>query len=73
MARNSLVSLIDYFDLNESKTSLRFKLWLQASLDGDRKSMDSIVYHCKMDVHTLEKVYDVMRPIIFKIDERGSS
>jgi uncharacterized protein YprB with RNaseH-like and TPR domain len=73
MARNSLVSLIDYFDLEESKTNLRFQNWLQASLDGDRKSMDVIVHHCKLDVITLEKVYDIMRPIIFKIDERGSA
>ena len=73
MARNSLVSLIDYFDLQESKTSLRFKHWLQASLDGDQRSMDVISHHCKMDVVTLEKIYDIMRPLIIKIDERGSS
>lgn len=73
LARNSLASLIDYFDIQDDKSPIRFDNWLTASLDGDRKSMDYIVEHCRRDVIALDRVYDKLRTIIHKIDERGSS
>jgi uncharacterized protein YprB with RNaseH-like and TPR domain len=73
LTRNSLTAILDYFDIAESKTPIRFECWQQAALDGDKKSMGYIVEHCHRDVIALEKVYDKMRRIIMKIDERGSA
>lgn len=73
MARNSLASLIDYFDIEEEKTPIRFDHWLKASLDGDKKSMDYIVEHCDADVDSLESVYRVTRKLVKGVDEKGSS
>lgn len=73
MARNSLVSLIDYFDIEDQKTPIRFQKWLEASLDGSTEAMDEIVHHCEMDIKTLEQVYDRVRCLVQKIDTGGSS
>ena len=32
------------------------EVWIKATLDGDRKSMDEIVEHCKQDVILLERI-----------------
>lgn len=66
MGRNSLQSLIDYFDIEYKKTPIEFSHWMKASLDSNSKSMDVIVKHCVMDVKSLEKVYDKLRPLIDK-------
>ena len=73
IARNSLASLIDYFDLQESKSPVAFKHWIQASHDGNKKSMGYIVEHCRKDVLTLEQVYDKVRLLVDRIDNRGSA
>lgn len=73
MGRNSLASLIDYFDIEYHKTPIEFAHWIKASHDSNSKSMDIIVKHCVMDVKSLEKVYDKLRPLIDKIDNKGSS
>jgi uncharacterized protein YprB with RNaseH-like and TPR domain len=73
IGRNSLASLIDHLDIPERKTPIEFKHWLQAALDGNTKSMDIIVKHCIADVKSLEMVYDKLRPLIDKIDTKGSA
>ena len=73
LARNSLVSIIDYFDIEDVKTPIRFKYWMEAALDGNIKSLDYIVHHCEKDVVALERVYDYTRKLVKGIDERGSS
>jgi len=73
MARNSLTSLIDYFDIQDTKTPVEFKHWMQASHDGNKKSMHYIVKHCERDIISLEQVYDKVRLLVDKIDSRGSA
>jgi uncharacterized protein YprB with RNaseH-like and TPR domain len=73
VARNSLASLLDYFEIQDTKTPIEFRHWIQASHDGNRKSMNKIVEHCQRDVVSLEQVYDKTRTLVDKIDNRGSS
>ena len=73
LARNSLTALLDYFDIEGDKTPIRWKHWMQATLDGNKESMDYIVEHCIVDVAKLEQVYDKVRTLVKGIDERGSA
>jgi len=73
IGRNSLNSLIDYFDVPDAKTPIRFEHWIKASHDGNKGSMDYIVEHCEKDVIALEKVYDIVRKLVKKIDDGGSA
>ena len=73
LGRNSLASLIDYLEIQEKKTPILFKHWIQASHDSNKKSMDVIVEHCIQDVKSLAMVYDKLRPMIDKVDSQGSS
>lgn len=73
LARNSLSSLLDYFDIPESKTPIRFAYWMEASHNGSRRAMDYIVQHCEQDVLCLEQVYDKVRKLVKGIDDQGSS
>jgi uncharacterized protein YprB with RNaseH-like and TPR domain len=49
------------------------RVWVKASLNGDRKALDEIVSHCEEDVKALENVYDKVRKLVEKIDNRGSA
>ena len=73
LARNSLSALLEYFDIPENKTPIRFNHWLTASLDSDRKAMGYIVEHCQRDVLVLEKAYGRTRKLIKEINERGGA
>lgn len=73
MARNSLAALIDYFDIQETKTPIRFVYWIEASHDGNKKAMEYIVKHCEKDVVSLEAVYDKVRKLVKQIDDGGSA
>ena len=73
IARNSLGSLIDYFDIQDTKTPIEFKHWIQASHDGNRTSMNYISKHCERDIISLEQVYDRVIPLVEKIDKAGSA
>lgn len=73
MQRNSLHSLIDFLQVKEHKTPIVFRDWMRAFLDGDKDCMNRIVKHCVHDVFSLESVYDRVRPLIDKIDKRGSA
>lgn len=72
LARNSLSSIIDYFDLEEQKTHLQFKHWTKASHDSNKKSMSIIVQHCVQDVRALELAYKKIKQLVKGIDEYGS-
>ena len=73
MGRNSLAALLDHFDIPDKKTPLELKLWLKATLDGNQAAMNKIVAHCRADILALETLYDRIRPLIDKIDSRGSA
>ena len=71
LARNSLAALSDFFDIEESKTPIRFKYWMEASLNGDSKALDYIVDHCVADVEVLMSNYRIVRKLVKGVDERG--
>lgn len=73
LGRNTLAQLVDFFNIPIAKTHVSGKLWLRASLNGDTKALDAIVHHCELDVRTLELVYDKVRKLVEKIDNRGSA
>ena len=73
MGRNSLAALLDHFDIPIKKTPLELKQWLKATLDGNQTCMNTIVAHCKQDILALEMLYDRVRPLVDKIDNRGSA
>jgi len=73
LAKNSLASLIDYFDIQDTKTPIRFDYWIKASHDSNSKALSYIVEHCDRDVVALEKVYDIVRKLAKRIDDGGSA
>lgn len=73
LGRNTLDQLIDYFEIPHKKTHVDGRIWMSAAMNGDRKSMDYIADHCVKDVRSLEMVYDKLRPLIEKLDNRGSA
>jgi uncharacterized protein YprB with RNaseH-like and TPR domain len=73
MGRNSLDQLLDYFEVPNKKSHVSGRMWMAASLNGDRKAMDEIVRHCEADVKALEGVYNKVRKLVERIDNRGSA
>lgn len=73
LGRNSLVAIIDYLNIPVKKTPIEFRYWKQAALDGDSKCLHTIAVHCEHDVNSLYLVYDKMRALIDRIDNRGSA
>ena len=73
LARNSLGAILDYFDIEDVKTPIRFKYWMEAALDSNTKSLDYIVKHCEKDVVALERVYDRTKSLIKGVDDWGSA
>jgi len=73
LGRNSLDQLLDYFEVPNKKSHVSGRTWIKASLNGDRKAMDDIIEHCQEDVVALEGVYDKVRKLVERIDNRGSA
>lgn len=73
LGRNTLEQLIDYFDTPHKKGHVSGRTWMAASLNGDKKAMNEICQHCRDDVYALEPVYDKVRKLIERIDNRGSA
>ena len=73
LGRNSLAAVADYLNVPVTKTPLELRLWQQAALDGDIKSLNKIVTHCVRDVQVLECCYDYARKLVKDVNERGSS
>jgi hypothetical protein len=73
LARNSLATLIEYFDIEGEKTPIRWIHWMKASMEGNRQSMGYIVHHCEVDVDKLEEVYMRVKKLVKGVDEQGSS
>lgn len=73
LGRNSLAKLIDWLDVPEEKTDIKWGEWMKASFNGNRRSMDYIVKHCEQDVFALELVFDRMKRLVKGIDESGSA
>ena len=76
LGRNSLAAIIDFLEIPVKKTPLELRLWQKAAMDSNeeaKKAMDVIVKHCSYDVKTLILVYEKVRVLVDKIDNRGSS
>jgi uncharacterized protein YprB with RNaseH-like and TPR domain len=71
MSSNSLASLASLIGAGE-KTVVDGKMWLRASLDGDKEAMDYIVKHCVIDVQILEKVADAVKAYSSVFNSYGS-
>lgn len=72
LGRNALGNLISHLHVQHAKTHVDVSYWRKAVFNGDKQAMDYITQHCVLDVRALEEVYDKMRPLIDKIDKRGS-
>lgn len=73
MQSNSLAALLNHLEVRERKTPLDMSVWMDAILNGTRKSMDKIVKHCVRDVQALDAAFNVVKPYVNLIDSRGSS
>lgn len=73
LSRRSLGNLLQFLGIKEEKTSILWKFWMRAALDGDRRSMNYIVEHCVIDILALEKAYAKVKPLVKEINERGSA
>lgn len=72
MSYNSLEKLAQVLGVN-TKTEVDPAMWLQATLDGDKRAMNYIVEHCVQDVITLDKVVDKMKHLCSAFNNWGSS
>lgn len=70
---NRLGAIADMIGVKDKKTPLDMSVWMDAILNGTRKSMDLIVEHCIADIKVLAGVTDLVRPYIKVLDDRGSS
>lgn len=70
---NGLGNISDHLGISDRKTPLYLSLWMDAILNGSRKSMDKIVEHCVADVNVLEGVLNVVKPYIKLLDAQGSA
>lgn len=43
--------------------------WMLAALEGDKRSLDLIIDHCRRDVEVLEKVFERLKPTIKSISK----
>ena len=73
LSRRSLGNVLQFLGIPEEKTSILWRYWMQATIEGNSRALDYIVHHCVMDVQVLEKAYDKMRRLVKGIDERGSA
>lgn len=71
LSYNSLEKVANHLKCN-SKTEVLPDMWLSASLDGCRKSMDYIVEHCVQDVLVLEQVVSRLKGYASVINSYGS-
>jgi uncharacterized protein YprB with RNaseH-like and TPR domain len=73
MTRNSLGNIADHIGIKDRKTPLNMSVWMDAILNGSRKSMDLIVEHCVADVKVLAGVLELVKPYVKLLDDRGSA
>jgi uncharacterized protein YprB with RNaseH-like and TPR domain len=73
MRSNSLNALLDFLELKDRKTPLDMAVWAEAMNNGTRSAMDKIVKHCVKDVRALSAAFDIVKPYVKLIDDRGSS
>ena len=69
---NRLGNISDFIGSPDRKHPLDLSLWMDAILNGTKKSMDQIVTHCISDVKELNDVLEMVRPYVKMIDGRGS-
>ena len=63
LSSNRLANIERFLNLKGSKTPINQGAWLMA-LDGDKKAMKTVTYHCEQDVLMLEEAYYKMLPFI---------
>lgn len=71
LGSNSLASIASFIGAGD-KTPVDGRVWLQASLDGDRGAMSKIVAHCVRDVQVLDKVLDSVKSYCGVFNSYGS-
>ena len=70
--RNNLNHIIHTLKVKTLKTPLDVAVWQAAVFNGDRRAMDKVVKHCRHDVLSLAEVYHRFRPLIERVDSKGS-
>lgn len=70
---NSLGRIADYLGITDRKTPLDMSTWAAAMNDGDRRALNDIVRHCQADVRVLDGVFDLVKPFVKVLDDRGSA
>ncbi len=56
-----------HFGVKHTKTSIIPDEWVQATIDGDKACLNSIIKHCKLDCYVLEEVHERLAPYIRSI------
>ena len=69
---NSLGNIANYVGIKQEKTPLHMSVWVDATFNGSRKAMNTIVEHCQKDVVVLEGVLNMVKPYIKILDDKGS-
>jgi len=72
LSSNSLESVAAHLKL-APKMRLPPEVWVKASHDGDRKSMDTVVARCVSDVEILVEIVKSVKGYVKQIDSRGSA
>ena len=73
LSRNSLAYVLDFLDIEQDKTAIKWDEWKRAAYDGSSQSMDYICEHCLVDVQVLERAYDRMRKLVRDVRDNGSA
>jgi uncharacterized protein YprB with RNaseH-like and TPR domain len=61
LSSNRLKSVQSFLDLDDEKTEIKGRIWLDAIL-GKTSALNYIVDHCKKDVLVLEQAYEKLKP-----------
>lgn len=69
---NSLGNIANFVGIKQEKTPLHMAVWMEAIFNGTKSAMDNIVDHCQKDVLVLEGVFNMVKPYIKLLDDRGS-
>lgn len=70
---NRLGAISAHLGIEDRKTPLDMAVWMDAILNGTKKSMNLIVEHCVADVKVLSGVLTYVKPFIKVLDDRGSA
>lgn len=66
VSRRRLASLAEYLQLG-NKSGVEGNLWMEATMNGNKRAMDEIVAHCLVDVDILENLGRITFPYLKSI------